>query len=98
MPTDVRAVLVARLDRLSQNVRDVVQTASVLGWEFEVQLLAQMLHGDPGLRGKVAQAEEMSIWSPLNELRYLFKQALLRDAAYSMQLRARRQINPLIQL
>lgn len=91
LPSDVRAVLVARLDRLTQDVRDVVQTASVLGREFEVQLLARMLQGDPMLVEKVVQAEDMSIWSALGELRYLFKHGLLRDAAYRMQLRSRRQ-------
>lgn len=91
LPADVRAVLVARLDRLSESVRDVVQTASILGREFEIHLLARMLHDDPAVQEKVKQAEEMSIWSALNEIRYLFKHALLRDAAYRMQIRSRRQ-------
>ena len=91
LPGDVRAVLVARLDRLARNVKEVVQTASVLGREFEIQLLARMLHDDPELGEKVARAEEMSIWSALSELRYLFKHALLRDAAYRMQVHSRRQ-------
>ena len=91
LPTNVRALLVARLDRLSQNVKEVVQTASVLGREFEIQLLAHMLQDDPMVGDLVVQAENMSIWSALNELRYLFKHALLRDAAYRMQIRSRRQ-------
>ncbi len=91
LPTDVRAVLVARLDRLTQRVRDVVQTASVLGREFEVKLLAQMLHDDPDLADKIVEAEKMAIWTALSELRYLFKHTLLRDAAYRMQIRSRRQ-------
>ncbi|UCG22953.1 MAG: AAA family ATPase, partial [Chloroflexota bacterium] len=91
LPSDVRAVLVARLDRLTQEVKDVVQTASVLGREFEVKLLARMLHDDSKLAEKVVQAEDMAIWLALNEIRYLFKHALLRDAAYRMQLRSRRQ-------
>jgi class 3 adenylate cyclase/tetratricopeptide (TPR) repeat protein len=91
LPSDVLSILVARLDRLAQNVKEVVQTASVLGREFEILLLARMLHDDPDIREKVAQAEEMSIWSALSELRYLFKHALLRDAAYRMQVHSRRQ-------
>jgi len=91
LPTDVSALLVARLDRLTQEVRSVVQTAAVLGREFEVQLLAQMLRDDDNLQQKVRQAEDATIWSALSELRYMFKHMLLRDAAYTMQLRARRQ-------
>ena len=91
LPTDVRAVLIARLDRLAREVREVVQTAAVLGREFEVKLLAGMLQGDETLPEKVAQAERADIWIALSELRYFFKHALLRDTAYSMQLHARRQ-------
>ena len=91
LPTDVRAVLIARLDRLAREVREVVQTAAVLGREFEVKLLASMLKGDETLPEKVAKAERADIWIALSELRYFFKHALLRDTAYSMQLHARRQ-------
>ncbi len=68
-----------------------MQTAAVLGREFDMRLLARMLHGDETLPQKVSWAEQAAIWTALNELRYIFKHALLRDAAYSMQLRARRQ-------
>ncbi len=39
----------------------------------------------------MAEAERAAIWSPLRQLRYLFRHALLRDAAYSMQLQAHRR-------
>jgi predicted ATPase/class 3 adenylate cyclase len=92
LPDNVRALLVSRLDRLSQEVKDVVLTASVLGREFEIQLLSQMLDGDSALPEKVAVAEQNTIWTALNELRYLFNHALLHDAAYRMQVHARRQV------
>ena len=91
LPTDVRAVLVARLDQLAAEVKEVVQMAAALGREFEVRLLAQMLQEESELPRKLKQAENAAIWSVLSQLRYLFNHALLRDAAYKMQLRARRQ-------
>lgn len=91
LPTDVRAVLIARLDQLSQHVRETVQTASVLGREFELRLLAQMLREDLELPQKVKRAEKANIWTPLTEIEYLFRHALLRDAAYSMQLQSRQR-------
>ncbi len=91
LPGDVNALLVARLDRLDPGVREVVQTAAVLGREFELRVLAQMLPGQPDLPGKLATAEQEAIWSAVSEDRYQFKHALLREAAYRMQLRARRQ-------
>jgi class 3 adenylate cyclase/tetratricopeptide (TPR) repeat protein len=89
VPADVGVVLTARLDRLTQDVKHVVQTAAVLGREFQVQVLSQMLRDDAELSLKVKQAEAEAIWSALSEIRYIFKHALLRDAAYDMQLRAR---------
>ena len=91
LPTDVRAVLVARLDRLAQRVRETIQTASVLGREFEVRVLAEMLKDDRNFEQSVDQAEKANIWAPLTEIEYIFKHALLRDAAYSMQLVVRQR-------
>ena len=91
LPTDVSAILISRLDKLKHEVREVVQTASVIGQEFELRLLSQMLHGDKGLPEKVHRAVEADILSLLSEIRYIFRHALVRDAAYNMQLRARQQ-------
>lgn len=91
LPGDIRALLVARLDQLAQDVKAVVQTASVLGREFEVKVLAHMLGPETDAQYFVSEAEKAAIWFPLLDLRYIFHHALLRDAAYSMQMRARRQ-------
>ena len=90
LPADIRALLVARLDQLTRNVREVIQTAAVLGREFEIQVLAEMLQDDNLLVEEVTAAERAEIWSALNQIRYIFTHGLLRDAAYAMQMRARR--------
>src|SRR5258706_11726917 len=90
LPADIRALLVARLDQLTRNVREIIQTAAVLGREFEVHVLAAMLQDDNTIAEQVAQAEKADIWSAVNQIRYIFTHGLLRDAAYSMQMRARR--------
>jgi len=87
VPESVSAVMIARLDRLAARVKAVVQTAAVLGREFEVQVLSRMLREDDNeLLPKVRQAETERIWIPLTEMRYLFHHLLMRDAAYEMQL------------
>jgi tetratricopeptide (TPR) repeat protein len=91
LPLDVGAILIARLDSLTQDVRNVVQTASILGREFEVQLLARMLRGEADFLKKISHAEQAEIWFPLDQIRYIFRHALLRDAAYSMQLLTRQR-------
>lgn len=91
LPADISTMLIARLDQLTRQVKEVVHTASVLGREFEIQLLSRMLTSDLSLQDEITKAEKASIWLPLNEIRYIFKHSLMRDVAYNMQLQARRQ-------
>ena len=92
LPMDVRTVMIARLDRLTQKVRETVQTASVLGREFIVDVLVEMLRSQ---RDKMPEyvyaAEQANIWAHVSEINYIFRHALLRDAAYSMQLESRKR-------
>ena len=90
LPGDIRALLIARLDQLRQEVKYAVQTASVLGREFEVRALALMLGPERDTDGYVFEAEKAAVWMPLQEVRYIFHHGLLRDAAYTMQMHARR--------
>jgi class 3 adenylate cyclase/predicted ATPase len=87
VPSGVNAVLIARLDRLAAQVKTVVQTAAVLGREFEIGVLSRMLREAD--TPAILEAEREAIWSAISELRYLFRHALLRDAAYEMQARER---------
>ncbi len=89
IPVTLNTVLIARLDRLLVQVRTVVQIASVLGQEFEMPVLTRMIRDDPEVHLRVKQAEEELIWIERSNLDYLFRHALLRDAAYSMQLQER---------
>lgn len=89
LPLTLDGLLVARLDRLTQQVKTLVQTAAVLGREFDLRLLSQMLQRD--VLEDVATARQQQIWDALDELSHIFKHALLRDAAYEMQLVIRRR-------
>ena len=92
LPIDVNVLLVARLDQLSQQVKEAVQTAAVLGREFEVNLLSYMLRKEDAYPlPEISLGEQEAIWTALTEMRYIFTHSLLRDAAYQMQVRTRRK-------
>lgn len=91
LPTDVRVLLVARLDQLARELRDLVQAAAVLGQEFEARVLMGMLRDEEAVEESIKKVEEEAIWSAISQLRYLFRHGLLRDAAYRMQVHTRRQ-------
>ena len=61
VPTTINALLIARVDRLAQNVKDVVKAAAVLGREFDDHILAHMLAAD--IAAEVRMAEQEQIWS-----------------------------------
>jgi predicted ATPase len=90
LPADIRALLMARLDQLSPGVRDLIQIASVFGREFDLPLLTS-LRDKSNLLVELAEAESAEILTFITLGRFAFTHGLLRDAAYSMQMHARRQ-------
>lgn len=100
LPEGVQALLVARIDRLDSELKRTVQVASVLGREFAVEVLSEMieiLENRPEylnqliVHSQLYAGEKGHIWNPLGEIKYLFSHNLLRDAAYDMQLQ--KQLN-----
>jgi class 3 adenylate cyclase len=94
IPTTLADSLMARLDRLGP-AKEVAQEAAVLGREFSYALLrAVSPHGEreveEALR-KLADAELLYVRGVPPEATYLFKHALVQDAAYQSLLRARRR-------
>jgi predicted ATPase len=61
VPTTINAILIARVDRLEQRVKNVVKSAAVLGREFDDRVLARMLQAD--VTPEVREAEQAQIWS-----------------------------------
>jgi class 3 adenylate cyclase len=93
VPASLHDTLMARLDRLPE-VKEVAQIASVIGREFDADPLAQ-----------IAALSQQKVITALENLRqaelvfprggktghYIFKHALVRDAAYESLLNRRRQ-------
>lgn len=95
LPAGVQALLVARLDRLEADLKRTVQTASILGREFAVVILREMLESledrpaflnEMIVQSQLHEGEQEHIWNELNEIIYIFSHSLLREAAYAMQL------------
>jgi class 3 adenylate cyclase/tetratricopeptide (TPR) repeat protein len=100
LPVTLSAVLVARLDRLGESLRTAVQAAAVLGEAFEPGALAALLADDEAagdaapdalvaVDALVADGEAIGIWHRRDDGLVGFRHALVRDAAYDVQLDAR---------
>ncbi len=104
----IQAILTARIDRLSSLVKETVKAAAVIGREFELPVLSEVMKTSDAfsphngnatvvLKEQVKTAEKAQIWQAMNELRYIFRHALLREAVYDMQLKTRlRELHMLI--
>jgi tetratricopeptide (TPR) repeat protein len=94
VPETLQDSLLARLDRLGE-AKEIAQTAAVLAREFPYAMLAEIVDMDEDrLRAGLARLVDAGI---LYETRrweresYLFKHALIMDAAYDSLLHARRR-------
>ncbi len=104
----INSILMARIDRLSSLVKETVKAAAVIGREFEIPVLSEVMKQNSTfverngnvtavLREQIQTAEKGQIWRATNELRYIFKHSLLRETVYEMQLRTRlRELHRLI--
>ena len=92
LSNSINAILTARIDRLSNMVKETVKAAAVIGREFETPILNEVMksqddfnQGNPTalVHEQVKTAERGQIWLAMNELRYIFRHSLLREAVYS---------------
>ncbi len=102
IPKGISSVLIARIDRLSADLKEMVQLASVLGREFDVQVIEELMNvvryslefETTALRNKdlnkmLVEGVHERIWNALSEIKYIFRHTMLQSAVYEMQLRSR---------
>jgi class 3 adenylate cyclase/predicted ATPase len=93
IPSTLQDSLMARLDRLSL-VKDIAQVAATIGREFTYELLHAVSGRDhAALDQALRQLEEAELLFRIGvspDIRYSFKHALVRDAAYESLLKNRR--------
>jgi tetratricopeptide (TPR) repeat protein len=96
VPATVQAVLAARIDRLPENEKELLQTIAVLGREFPLGLVRRVtLKPDDALERGLSrlQAGEFIYEQPAaGEVEYTFKHALTHEVAYSSLLIERRKM------
>jgi class 3 adenylate cyclase len=95
IPATLHASLIARLDRLGPIAKEVGQIGAVLGREFGYDLIEQVARRPAaellvGLE-RLAEAGLLFCRGVAPQSSYLFKHALVQDAAYGTLLRVRRQ-------
>jgi len=95
IPATLHASLIARLDRLGSLAKEVGQVGAVIGREFGYDLIEAVAQRPAAeLRSgldRLAEAGLLFCRGVAPQSSYLFKHALVQDAAYGTLLRTRRQ-------
>jgi len=102
VPETIQGIIAARLDRLPEELKEVLQVASVIGREFSLRLLQEVTGVSTPLKSCLIQLQSMEFIyekSLFPEAEYIFKHALTQEVAYqSLLLKHRREIHARIGL
>jgi len=93
IPDTVQGVIMARVDRLDENVKEVLRTAAVIGRSFFYRVLRAIAEPDRELDGHLAVLQAIELIREKQatpELEYIFKHALAQEATYESILLERR--------
>jgi class 3 adenylate cyclase/predicted ATPase len=95
IPVTLRDSLMARLDRLT-TAKNVAQLGAVLGREFSYEMLRAICSLDETtLKQELARLTDAELLYPQNDpprTRFVFKHALIQDAAYESLLKRQRKL------
>jgi tetratricopeptide (TPR) repeat protein len=85
IPNTIEALLMARIDRLEAQTRDLVKDASVIGRSFFYRILAEVASKIEDIDIRLSYLQENQILQErlrMGEVEYLFNHALVQEVAY----------------
>ncbi len=94
IPTTINDLLTARIDRLEENNRELIKTASVIGRNFFYRILKNIAQSDEDIDQRLAFLKDIQMIlerKRLSEIEYLFTHALAQEAAYESILLEKRK-------
>ncbi|EFK10390.1 adenylate and Guanylate cyclase catalytic domain protein [delta proteobacterium NaphS2] len=94
VPDTVHGIIAARMDRLEESLKRIMQVASVIGREFAFRLLQAISGMREDLKYQLLNLQGLELIyekSLFPELEYIFKHALVQEVAYNSLLSARRK-------
>jgi class 3 adenylate cyclase/tetratricopeptide (TPR) repeat protein len=97
VPDTIQGLLIARIDRLDEDLKRVVRSAAVIGRAFLYRVLNAVLANERNLEHQLDQLQRVELIQEkkrIPELEYIFKHALAQEVAYdSLLLQERREVH-----
>ena len=81
LPNTLRGVLSARIDRLPETTKHVLQNASVIGRLFDLRVLKRLIRLNGNFDSQIQHLQDASLIEPSRE-EYAFRHVLIQEAAY----------------
>ncbi|HET7142617.1 MAG TPA: adenylate/guanylate cyclase domain-containing protein, partial [Anaerolineales bacterium] len=81
LPDSLRGLLGARIDRLPEQTKHVLQNAAVIGRSFDLRVLKRLTNLNGVFDSQIQYLQEASLVEPLRE-EYTFRHVLIQEAAY----------------
>jgi tetratricopeptide (TPR) repeat protein len=94
IPETLQGIIAARIDRIEENLKRVIQVASVIGREFAYRILHSITDMREELKSHLMNLQGLEFIyekSLFPELEYIFKHALTQEVAYNSLLINRRK-------
>jgi serine/threonine protein kinase/tetratricopeptide (TPR) repeat protein len=94
IPETINDVIMARVDKLDEQTKSLLRTASVIGRNFFYKILAEVARSVEEIDDRLEHLKEVQLIKErrrMKELEYLFKHALAWDAVYSSILHKKRR-------
>ena len=94
IPETINDVLMARIDRLEEETRDLLKVAAVIGRSFFYRILSEVATTVRNLDERLSYLKETQLIQErrrMEELEYLFSHALAQEAAYASILPEKRK-------
>jgi len=97
VPDTIQGLIAARMDRLEESLKRIMQVASVIGREFAFRILQAIMGIQEELKSHLLNLQGLEFIyekSLYPELEYIFKHALTQEVAYnSLLLKRRKEIH-----
>jgi class 3 adenylate cyclase/tetratricopeptide (TPR) repeat protein len=94
VPETIQGIISARIDRVEESLKRIMQVASVIGREFAFRILQTIMGMREELKSSLLNLQGLEFISEKRlfpELEYIFKHALIQEVAYNSLLRKRRK-------
>lgn len=94
VPDSLQGAIIARIDRLTEDARQALQLASVIGRRFQVEVLRSVVEAQTEMDSWMAQLERSNLLRPADSATdtvYAFQDALVQEVAYDSLLIQQRQ-------